>query len=70
MYITICKTDNQCKFNARSRGLKAGALDNTEGWGGRGRFRIGEVYAHLWLIHVDVCLGPPQSWKVIALQLK
>ena len=37
MYITICKINDQCKFNARSRELKAGALGQPRGtgWGGR-----------------------------------
>ena len=36
MYITICKTDDQCKFNAWSRALKAGALGQTKGCGAEG----------------------------------
>ena len=35
MYITMCKTDDQCKFESWSRAPKSGALDNPEGWGGR-----------------------------------
>ena len=36
MYITICKIDDQCKFDALSRALKAGALGQPRGmeWGG------------------------------------
>ena len=40
MYIATCKIDDQCKFNAWSRALKAGALGQprglNEGGGGRG----------------------------------
>ena len=37
MYITICKIDGPCKFDARSRALKASALGQPRGmgWGGR-----------------------------------
>ena len=37
MYIIICKTDDQCKFNIWSRALKAGALGQPWGmkWGKR-----------------------------------
>ena len=37
MYITICKVDDQCKFDAWSRAVKAGALGPPRGmgWGGR-----------------------------------
>ena len=39
MYITVCETDDQCKFDAWSRALKAGALGwpRGMGWGGGGR---------------------------------
>ena len=37
MSITICKADDQCKFHARSRALKAGALGQPRGMGWRGR---------------------------------
>ena len=43
MYITICKTADQCNFNAWSRPL---LWDNPEGWGGEGGgkgFTIGVV---------------------------
>ena len=33
MYITICKIDGQCKFDARSRALKASALGQPRGMG-------------------------------------
>ena len=37
MSITICKIDDQCKSDARSRALKASALGQPRGmgWGGR-----------------------------------
>ena len=37
MYITICKIDNQCKFNEWSREHKAGASGQPKGMGRRGR---------------------------------
>ena len=55
MYITICETDHQSKINAWNRALKAGAMDNLEGWNreGSGRgFRMGNTL-HPWLIHVS-----------------
>ena len=37
MYITMCKIDDQCKFDAWSRALKAVVVwNNSEGWGGEG----------------------------------
>ena len=33
MYITICKTDDQCKFKAWSRAPKAGVLEQPRGMG-------------------------------------
>ena len=52
--------------------LRAGALDDLEGWdgerGGRG-FRMG-THVHPWLIHVNVWQKPLQYCKVISLQLK
>ena len=35
-----------------------------------GRFKSKEIYAHLWLIHVDVWHKPTQFCKAIILQLK
>ena len=35
MYITICKTDYQYKFNAWCRAPKSGALGQPRGMGGR-----------------------------------
>ena len=72
MYITICKIDDQCKFNTGSRALKLVLWDNPEGWdgeGGGGGSGWG-THVHPWLIHVDVCQKPPQYCKVISLQLK
>ena len=57
MYITICETDHQSKYNARNRALKAGTLDNPEGWDGEGGGRRGSgwgTHVHPWLILVDV----------------
>ena len=57
MYITICKIDNQCNFDAWSRAPKASALGQPRGigWGEEGAgFRIGETHVYLWLIHTDV----------------
>ena len=54
MYITICKTDDQCKFNAWSRALKASALGQPRGmeWGGmREGFRMGgHMHTHGWFM--------------------
>ena len=72
MYITICDTDHQSKFNAWNRALKASALDNPEGWDGEGGGRRGsgwETHVHPWLIHVNVW-QKPQYCKVISLQLE
>ena len=47
MYITICEIDDQSKFDARDRALKAGALGQLRGrgWGGRweGGFGMGDT---------------------------
>ena len=75
MYITVCKTGDQCKFNAWRRAPKAGALGQPRGmeWdgkeGGRG-VRDGGTHVHPWLIHVNVWQNPPQYCKVKSLQLK
>ena len=50
MYITICKTDDQCKFDALSRAPKAGALWQPRGigWeGGRRGVQDGVTQEHL-----------------------
>jgi len=45
--------------------------DSLEGWNGvRGRFKSGETYVYLWLIHVDVWQKPIQYCKTVILQLK
>ena len=54
-------TQSQCSGTTQRDGV------GREAGGG---FGMGEVYVHLWLIHVNVCLGPPQCWKVTVLQLK
>ena len=55
MYITICKTDDQCKLHAWSRAFKAGTLGQPRGmgWGGRTErgFRMGgHMYTHGWFM--------------------
>ena len=53
MHITICKTEDQCKFRAQSRALKLVLWDNPEGWGGEegGRgVQVGGTPVHPWLI--------------------
>ena len=61
--ITICKIDDQCKFNAWSRALKASALGHPRrmGWGQRwmGGSGLGDTCAP-WLIHVNVWHKPLQ----------
>ena len=71
MYITICDTDHQSKFNAWNRALKAGALGQPWGreGGGSGVQDGGHMYIH-WLICVNVWQKPLQYCKVISLQLK
>ena len=72
MYITICQTDDQCKFDAWSRALKAGALRQPRGmrWGWRWKgVQDGGTHVHPWLIHVYVWQKPPQYCKVISFQL-
>ena len=69
MYIIICKIDDQCKVDARSRPLKAGALGQPRAGGeggGRGVQDRG-THVHLWLIHVDVW-QKPQYCNLISLQ--
>ena len=50
MYITVCKMDDWCRFNALHKELKAGALGQPRGmgWGGRWEeFRtVGHIYTH------------------------
>ena len=68
MYITICETDYQSKFDAWNRALKAGALGQPRGMGW-GRREEG-THVHLWLIHLNVWQKPPQYCKVTSFQLK
>ena len=52
MYITICKTDDQCKFDTEGRTLKTGALGQPRGmgWGGKWEgVQDGGTYVHPWL---------------------
>ena len=73
MYIIICETDHQPRFDAWDRVLRAGPL----GWPRRmrwwGRWEVGSgwwTHVHPWLIHVNVWQKPLQYSKVINLQLK
>ena len=61
MYITICKIDDQCKFNAGSRTPKASTLGQPRGieWReGGGGVQDGGTHVYLWLVHVDVWQKP------------
>ena len=46
----MCEIDDQSKFDAYNRALKAGALGQPEGWGGEGGGRgvqdEGHMYTH------------------------
>ena len=73
MFITIDEIDDQCKFDGRSRALKARALGQPKrmGWGERweGCSRWGHTCAPV----ADSCqciAKPPRYCKVIILQLK
>ena len=73
MYIIICETDCQSRFNAWGRVFRAGTLGWPWGmrWGGRWKGGSGwGTHVHPWLIHVNVWQKPPQYCKVISLQLK
>ena len=73
MYIIICETDHQSRFDAWDRVLRAGALGWPWGMGWEGRWEGDSgwgTHVHLWLIHVNVWQKPPQYCKVISLQLK
>jgi len=65
--------DDQYKFDAWSRALKAGDLGQPKGWGREGGgmgIQDGGTHVHPWLIHVNVLQKPSQYCKVISLQLK
>ena len=48
MYIAICKIDDQCRFNAWSRALKAGALWQPRGRGGEGGGKCFRMRRHMY----------------------
>ena len=60
-FITICKIDDQCKFDRWSRALKAGALGQPRGRG----IQDGSTHVHPWLTHVAVWQKLPQYCKVM-----
>ena len=72
MYIFICETNHQCRFDAWDRVLRAGTLGwpRGMGWGGKweGGFRMGNTCTPM----ADSCLWqkPLQYCKVISFQLK
>jgi len=53
-----------------NRALKAGALRQPRGTGGKGRGRGVRDTEHMMLIHVSVWQKPPQYCKAVSLQLK
>ena len=55
MYITICKIDGQCKFNARSRAPKAGALGQPRGIGWGGRWKGIQDEGDTWIPVANSC---------------
>ena len=48
MYIIIRETDCQFRFDAWDRVLRAGALDDPEGWDGEGGGRQGQDGEHMY----------------------
>ena len=53
----MCKIDDQCKFDARSRAPKASALGQLRGTEWEGRWdgvHGGGTHVYPWLIYVDV----------------
>ena len=73
MYILICETDCQSRFDAWDRVLRAAALGwpRGMGWGGRWKGSSGwGTHVHPWMTHVNVWQNPLQYCKVIGLQLK
>ena len=72
MYIIICETDGQSRFDAWDRVLRAGALGWSKGMGWGGRWEEGSgwgTHVRPWLIHVNVWQKPLQYCEVIGLQL-
>ena len=69
-YVTICNIDDQVKFDAWSRELKAGALGQPREmvWGERLGASGWGAQVHAWVIQVNVWQKPPQYCKVIILQ--
>ena len=73
MYIIICETDCQSRFDVWDRVLRAGALGWLWGMGWGARWEGGSgwgTHVYPWLIHVNVWQKPSQYCKVISLQLK
>ena len=73
MYITICETDDQSKFDAENRALESGALGQPRGmgWGGWWEGSLGwGTLAYPWLNHFNIRQKPPQYCKLISFQLK
>ena len=57
IYITICETDHQSRFNAWDRCSGLVHWDDPEGWDGEGDGMESSgwgIHVHLWLIHVNV----------------
>ena len=46
MYIAMCEIDNQSKFNAWNRALKASALEHPRGMGWGGRWGVVQDEGH------------------------
>ena len=56
-YITICKICSQWELAVWFKKLKQGLCINLEWWdweGAEGRFKREEIYAYLWLIHIEI----------------
>ena len=73
MYIIICGTDRQSRFDAWDRVLRAGTLGWPRGMGWGARWERGSgwgTHVNPWLIHVNVWQKPLPYCKVISLQLK
>ena len=73
MYITICKIDDQCKFDAWSRATKTGALGQSIGVGLGGSWEGGSGWGDTCRLVADSCQHmekKSQYCKVIILQLK